>query len=74
MNRKAFMEVELELWLVPNYVCGIQSPMSPPGERPKWALQDVPADMLSNLCDQFRAEIFRKSGQVDPAIPRLRTK
>jgi len=66
------MKIELNPWIVPNFVIG----KMPPGRRqdgfnpdaaPKWALAEVDADTLAAQCDQFRAEEFRKAGKPDPA-------
>lgn len=66
------MKVDLNPWIVPNFVIG----KMPPGRRqdgfnpdaaPKWALSDVDAETLAAQCDQFRAEVFRKAGKPDPA-------
>jgi hypothetical protein len=34
---------------------------------PKWSLKEVDAETLAKMCDDFRAEIFRKAGKPDPA-------
>lgn len=45
----------------------------PPGSRsegfkesPSYPLKDVPAEDLAEMCDAFRAEVFRKAGKADP--------
>ena len=36
-------------------------------EGPKLPINAVDADVLSQMCDDFRAEIFRRAGKPDPA-------
>lgn len=36
-------------------------------ESPAWPLSEVDAESLAKLCDDFRAEIFRKAAKGDPA-------
>lgn len=63
------MKIELVPFTVPNFVIGKMPPKSRQEgmvEPPKWALADVPEDDLSKLCDDFRAEVFRKAGKQDP--------
>ena len=31
-------------------------------------VRDAEADTLSNLCDQFRADVFAKAGKADPRL------
>lgn len=64
------VKIDLLPFTTPNYVLQ----RMPPRPRqdgltfaPKYPLCDVPADDLAALCDQFRAEIFRKAGKSDPA-------
>lgn len=35
-------------------------------ESPKFALSELDEETLAGLCDEFRAEIFQKAGQIDP--------
>ena len=54
---------------VPNFVLAETPPRSREEglrEEPKFALADLDADVLSGLCDDFRAEVFRKAGKPDP--------
>lgn len=66
----AEMKLKLQPFTTPNFVIATR----PPGTRregiqeaPKWALSDVDADTLAKLCDEFRAEVFKKAGKDDPA-------
>ncbi len=63
------MKIELLGFMTPNFV--IQKMPARPRqagivESPKYALSEIPVDDLSALCDDFRAEIFRKAGKADP--------
>jgi len=35
-------------------------------ESPKFRLEELDAPDLAKLCDDFRAEVFRKAGKQDP--------
>jgi hypothetical protein len=67
------MKVDVQPWLTPNFVTG----KMPIGKRqdgisfdgPKWSLAEVDADTLAAMCDDFRAEVFRKAGKPDPSVP-----
>ena len=63
------MNLKLKPWLVPNF-CVQEVPPSTRQEgfteAPAWKLSDVDADTLAQMCDDFRAEVFRKSGKPDP--------
>lgn len=62
-------KVRLRRMTVPNYVLA-ESRIAPRNEgfteSPKFALRELPAETLSALCDQFRADVFRRAGKVDP--------
>jgi hypothetical protein len=63
------MKVDLNPWMTPNFVTGKVSPRARQEgmtEGPKWHISDVDADTLSQMCDDFRAEIFKKAGKADP--------
>lgn len=65
------MKVELKLkpFQVPNYVFSEHPPiLRQEGfqESPKFALNELSEESLSELCDQFRTDIFRKAGKADP--------
>lgn len=67
----AEMKIELLPFQVPNFV--IQKMPARPKqdgvvESPKFALADVDPVTLGNLCDEFRAEVFRKAGKADPDV------
>lgn len=65
------MEIKLKPWQVPNFV--VQE--TTPGKRhdgfkecPSYSLDQVSAETLAELCDEFRREIFNKAGKKDPAL------
>lgn len=33
---------------------------------PSWSIKDIDAEVLSEMCDQFRASVFQKAGKKDP--------
>ena len=57
-------------WNVPNFVL-LQGPVGRRQDGPQQGmtlpLASVQAEVLAEMCDEFRAEIFRKAGKVDPA-------
>lgn len=66
------MIIKLRPFSTPNFVMQEM----PPGSRiegfkelPSYPLRDVPAEDLAEMCDEFRAEVFRKAGKADPALP-----
>lgn len=63
------MKLELQPFSTPNFALAkVRSGLRQEGiiEGPKWPLSEVDADTLSELCDEFRAEVFRKAGKADP--------
>lgn len=65
------MNIPLQQWTVPNFVIGKMPPRPRQDgwhEGPKWELSEVDAEALAQLCDEFRAEVFRKAGKPDPAV------
>lgn len=65
----AAIKIEVQPWQTPNFVSGVM-PVRPRQEgfteAPKWQLSEVDPMVLSELCDMFRAEIFKKAGKRDP--------
>ena len=39
--------------------------------NPSLSLQEVPVEVLAQLCDEFRKRVFEKAGKADPAMPTL---
>ena len=65
------MQIELRPIQTPNFI--IQKVAEQPRqagfqEAPKYAIKDVDAETLSDLCDQFRKDMFAKAGKPDPSI------
>ena len=63
------MKVELQPMGTPNFVLLKGEPANRQEglkEAVKWALKDIPANTLSDLCDEFRATVFQKAGKLDP--------
>lgn len=60
---------------VPNFVTEIRPPR-PRQEGPKFEegipLNELAAETLAELCDHFRAEVFKKAGRKDPAAGEFR--
>lgn len=63
-------KIELRPFTVPNYVIQVMPPRprqdGPNFEAPKYALADLDAETLAQLCDEFRAEVFSKANKQDP--------
>ena len=65
------MNIKLQPWQTPNFVIGVMPPRPRqegfnPDAVPKWQLKEVDAETLAKMCDDFRAEIFRKAEKPDP--------
>lgn len=58
------MGIRLRPWTTP----GFGHIESSPGvdAKPSIPLKDIPAEELDRLCNEFRAEVFRKAGKKDP--------
>lgn len=58
-------EVKLHPFAVPDYVF-VETPPRPRqegfAEGPKFHLKELSEETLNSLCDNFRKEVFRKSG------------
>jgi hypothetical protein len=59
------IQVEVNAWQTPNLVT--LKTQEGWKETPSIPLAEVDADVLSMLCDDFRAEVFRKAGKPDPS-------
>lgn len=62
------IEVELQPFRVPNYVLEKQSVRRRQDgvdfDTPKSHLKDVPRDVLEQLCEQFRKDVFEKAEKI----------
>jgi hypothetical protein len=66
------VKIKLRPFMTPNFVLQELSPGSRSEgyqQGPSYPLSDVPAEDLAAMCDEFRAEIFRKAGKTDPTPP-----
>ena len=66
---KATMEVELQPFQTPDFVLAVSKPaLKQQGmqELPRYPLSDLDPMTLGRLCDDFRAEVFRKAGKEQP--------
>jgi hypothetical protein len=63
------MKIKLQPFQTPNYVMAEPKPgLRQDGmvECPKWHIRDVDEQTLSELCEQFRRDVFAKAEKVDP--------
>lgn len=65
------MKIEIQPWITPNYITGIVPPRKRqdgfnPDLAPKWHISEVDVETLSEQCNKFRDEIFKKAGKKDP--------
>jgi hypothetical protein len=63
------IQLKLKPWMAPNFAV----PERPPGRREDGVhfdtgipISSLPVDVLSQMCDDWRAEVFRKAGKKDP--------
>lgn len=54
---------ELKPFMAPNHVVESRTL----GNGPSYPIADVDEQTLSDLCDQFRRDVFKKAGKTDPA-------
>lgn len=66
------VEIELQPFRTPNYILAKKRPKEVGGytsggrvEEMKWHLKEISVETLSDLCDEFRSEIFKKAGKKD---------
>jgi len=63
------IKIKLQPFQTPNYVMAESKPgLKQDGlvECPKWHIRDVDEQTLSEMCDQFRRDVFAKAEKVDP--------
>lgn len=66
---KATLQVELQPFQTPDFVHAVSKPaLKQQGmqESPRYPLSDLDPMTLDRLCDDFRAEVFRKAGKEQP--------
>ena len=65
------IELKLKPFLVPNFAL-IEEPPRPRhegfGAGRTFALKEIGAAELSELCDKFRSDVFKKAGKADPSL------
>lgn len=65
------MNIEIKPWLTPDFITAVM-PTSRrqdgfnPDNVPKWHVSEVDEETLSEQCDKFREEVFKKAGKKDP--------
>lgn len=67
-------EIKLQPIKPPNYIIAEPAPrrstsMTETTEPPKFALADLSVETLSELCEQFRVDVFKKAGKPLPPKP-----
>lgn len=67
------MEIKLKLqpMSVPNYVIVVMPPRERQegiAESPKFHLRELESEVLAELCDEFRRNVFAKAEKQDPAV------
>ena len=63
------MKIRLQPFQTPNYVIAESKPgLKQDGmvECPKWHVNEIDEETLSDLCDRFRKDVFAKAGKRDP--------
>lgn len=67
------IQIDLRPFKTPNYVFAKKQPKEVGGfsrdgriDELKWHLSEISEKTLSDLCDEFRAEIFKKAKKKDP--------
>lgn len=66
------LKVELKPFTTPNCVIAVMPPRPRQEgfhEPPTWRLDEIEAQVLSEMCHAFRQEIFKKAGKKDPEAP-----
>lgn len=67
---KACVAIDIQPFTIPNFVRRDKKTAGPgdPDAEAAFELAAVDAQTLSTLCDQFRADIFKKAGKTDPRL------
>jgi hypothetical protein len=72
----AQMKIKLQPFSIPNYVIMEVPPRSRQEgmvESPKFKLEELDAETLESLCDDFRKAVFAKAGKTDPRMAAANT-
>jgi len=70
------IKIKLQKFSVPDFVLQegrIGKRQEGFNEPPSYALSDLDVATLSELCEQFRKDIFEKANKIDPHAPNRRT-
>lgn len=65
----AEVKMKAQPWPTPNYVSLVQPVAARQDgwkDNPKLHVKDVDAEVLSQMCDEFRATVFKDAGKEDP--------
>jgi len=68
---KTTIEVELQPFTVPNFVLTVaKAGLKQEGfqEAPKYSLSELSVDTLDKMCIDFRNEVFKKAGKIQPPV------
>jgi hypothetical protein len=67
---KANVEVAVQPFSIPHFVRRDKKNAGPgdPDAEAAFELSAIDAQTLSALCDQFRADVFKKAGKTDPRL------
>jgi len=63
------INIEIKPFIVPNFVVAkTKTRLQQEGfvSSPSWPLSEVDPEILDELCEQFRLDVFRKAGVQDP--------
>lgn len=73
-KKEVFMDISINLKIRDFSVPAFVIPIDPPGNRQDGfkdsagiPLRELSPEVLGNLCDNFRAEVFKKAGVMDLA-------
>lgn len=67
------IKIKLKPFKIPSEVCEDIDASKFKGEPRIYALSDLDPVCLSELCDQFRRDIFKKAGLPDPSKTAIRS-
>lgn len=59
------MKIDLKPWITPNFVSA-RNKRDAFDNAIAWHICEVDSETLSEQCDKFRDEVFKKAGKVDP--------
>lgn len=71
---KINVDLEVMPFNIPNFVIPITESDIKGESFPAIPLRQIPANILSDMCDEFRKQIFIKADKEDPKTPGWRNK